>query len=109
MIRMRAVYLFLGLVMAFLLGAYVEHTFAAPFGYLDESWFATRSAPSLPNASTAIPRYSNARGAEDAPRDDVAAGGKTDFQRCVNTMVMRREPETEARTVCQKIISGIGG
>ena len=108
---MRAIYLIAGLLVAFLLGAYVEHSFDAPFGYLSGPWFASRSAPPpLPdNGNTAIPRYSNARGAEDAPRDDVAAGGKTDFQRCVNTMVMRRESETEAKTVCQKIITGIGG
>jgi hypothetical protein len=107
---MRAVYLIAGLIVAFLLGAFVEHTFDAPFGYLDGPWFASTSAPApLPGASTAVPRYSNARGAEDAPRNDVASGAKTDFERCVNTMVMRREPEAEARTVCQKIISGIGG
>ncbi len=107
---MRAVYLIAAVLVAFLLGAYVEHTFDAPFGYLSGPWVASRSAPPLPdNGNTAIPRYSNARGAEDAPRNDVAEGSKTDFQRCVNTMVMRRESETEAKTVCQKIISGIGG
>ena len=108
---MRAVYFLAALVVVFLLGSFVEHTYDWPFGYLEGPWFTGSSAPPLPssNVSTAIPRYSNARGAEDAPRDDVAAGAKTDMQRCINTMVMRRESETEARTVCQKIITGIGG
>lgn len=107
---MRAVYLIAALVVAFLLGAFVEHSFDAPFGLLDSRFTAAVAVPPpLPLGNTAVPTYSNARGAEDAPRNDVAQGGRTDFQRCVNTMVLRRESETEARTVCQKIISGIGG
>jgi hypothetical protein len=39
----------------------------------------------------------------------VAAGRTTDLQRCINTMILRRESPQEAQTVCQKIISGIGG
>ena len=108
---MRALYLFAGLLVAFLLGAFVEHSFDAPFGALDVALTRTTTpAPAATDtASTAVPKYSDVRGLEDAPRADVAQGGKTDFQRCVNTMILRREPESEARTVCQKIISGIGG
>ena len=107
---MRAVYFLAALVIVFLLGAYAEQTYGFPFGFFARPIMAVGPAVSpVDNGNTAIPRYSNARGAEDAPRADVPQGSRTDFQRCVNTMVMRREPESEARTVCQKIISGIGG
>ncbi len=100
------------ILVAFLLGAFVEHTIDVPFGLLLGS--GTRlssSAPPLPptTGTTAVPHYSNVRGIEDAPRNDIPQGATTDFQRCVNTMILRREPEAEARTVCQKIIAGISG
>ena len=108
---MRAVSLLVAIVIAFLLGAFVEHTFDAPFGALNFALLRNGfgSAPPAETGNTAVPHYSDVRGIEDAPRADVAQGPRTDFQRCVNTMVLRREPEAEARTVCQKIISGIGG
>ena len=103
------------IVVAFLLGAFVEHTYDAPFGLALASFTRVSSSeppvPPVPpqTGSTAVPHYSNVRGLEDAPRNDIPQGANTDFQRCVNTMILRREPEAEARTVCQKIISGISG
>ena len=107
---MRAVYLIAGLLVAFLLGGFVEHTYDWPFGYLDGPWFASNPpTPAPTTGNTDVPRYSNVRGLQDAPRADVPQGGATDFERCVKTMILRREPESEARTVCRKIITGIGG
>ncbi len=103
---MRAVYLLAGLLIAFLVGGYVDHTYDWPFGLLDR-----RSAPPLPAAAgaTPLPTYSRAQGAQDPPRADVPEGARVDMQRCVDTMIQRREPDQEAHTVCQKIISGISG
>ena len=109
---MRPVFALAALVVAFLLGAFVEHSFDAPFGMALGSFTRLSSSqPPLPpdTGNTAVPHYSNVRGLEDAPRNDIPQGATTDFQRCVNTMILRREPESEARTVCQKIISGISG
>ena len=120
---MRAAYFIAALAVAFLLGGFVEHTYGFPFG----ATFRTVASPPLPaapagtptaaeapppppaSASTAVPHYSDVRGLQDAPRSDTPEGATTDFQRCVNTMILRREKEAEARTVCQKIISGISG
>ena len=103
---MRAVYLLTGLLIAFLVGGYVDHTYDWPFGLL-----YTLSSPPLPaGAGTApLPTYSRAQGAQDPPRSDVPEGSRVDMQRCIDTMVQRRESDQEARTVCQKIISGISG
>ena len=109
---MRPAFAVAAILVAFLLGAFVEHTFDAPFGLaLGSVTRLSSSAPSLPpqTGNTAVPHYSNVRGVEDAPRNDIPQGAATDFQRCVNTMILRREPESEARTVCQKIIAGISG
>ena len=110
---MRIVYLIAGSVIVFLLGGYVDHQYDWPFGPLD-AYFA----PPLPsaaagigpgNASAYVPSYSRAQGAQDAPRNDIAAGGSVDLKRCVATMVLRKESESEAKTVCEKIVNGIGG
>ena len=110
---MRAVVIVLGLVAIFIGGAFVEYRFDWPIGWVGTflaSAPPTASAPAGPSlATTAVPRYSSARGAEDAPRNDTPQGAAIDLQRCINTMVLRRESEKEARTVCQKIIAGIGG
>lgn len=104
---MRAVSVLIGLLIAFLVGGYVDHTSGWPFRLLDNQFFPV---PLPAGASTApLPNYSSAQGAQDPPRDDIPAGTRVDFQRCVNTMMQRREPESEARQVCQKIISGISG
>ena len=109
---MRAVYVIAALVVAFLFGAFVEHVTGAPFGLVGTLGFRTTAGtPPLPaeTASTAIPHTSDDQGLQDAPRNDTPQGARTDFERCVNTMILRREKEAEARTVCQKIISGISG
>jgi hypothetical protein len=108
---MRALSMLAGLIVAFFLGAFIEHTYDAPIGYLTGPWFAARTSPTAPadTGNTYVPPGMNARGVEDAPRADVPQGPQTDFERCVKTMVMRREPEAEARTVCRKIINGISG
>ncbi len=108
---MRALYVIAALAVAFLLGAFVEHVTGAPFGLVATAMVHTGTAPPLPadTASTAIPHHSNDQGLQDAPRNDIPQGAQTDFDRCVNTMILRREKESEARTVCQKIISGISG
>jgi hypothetical protein len=109
---MRALLIVAGLLVAFLIGGYVDHAYDWPFGLLDApSATAMTARPPMPsdNTSTAIPTYSRAQGAQDAPRNDVPAGATTDLQRCINTMILRRESPQEAKTVCQKIIAGIGG
>jgi hypothetical protein len=108
---MRALAVVVGLLIAFLVGGYVDHAYDWPFGMLDMVAAAPFPAggQASGSASTAIPTYSRAQGAQDAPRNDVAAGRTTDLQRCINTMILRRESPQEAQTVCQKIISGIGG
>jgi hypothetical protein len=108
---MRALAVIVGLLIAFLVGGYVDHAYDWPFGMVDMVAGAPFAAGGQTpgNASAAIPTYSRAQGAQDAPRADVAAGRTTDMQRCVNTMILRRESPQEAQTVCQKIISGIGG
>ncbi len=104
---MRAVYMLTLVLIAFLAGGYVDHTYDWPFGLLGTG----SSAVPLPAAaSTApLPSYSRAQGAQDPPRNDVPAGGGVDMQRCIDTMLQRREPEVEARQVCQKIMAGISG
>lgn len=104
---MRPVYLIAGVVVAFLFGAFVEYRFDLPFGLLDGRSIRLSTIAPPPLGNTKVPVYSNARGAEDAPRNDTPQGARTDFVRCVNTMMLRREPEKEARLVCQKIITGI--
>ena len=104
---MRTTALLLCFSLAFFAGAFVEHQFARPFG-----WFGTLfAAASIPGGEdfglTVVPRYSKARGAEDAPRSDTPQGATNDLAKCINTMVVRRESETDARAVCQKLISGI--
>ncbi len=109
---MRAVYIFIAVLVAFFVGGFVEHRLGVPFGRIDSPALPTSAAlPPVPTESgvTAVPRGSNVRGLEDAQRSDTPQGARTDFQRCVNTMILRREPEAEARQVCQKIISGISG
>ena len=109
---MRTIFWLVVLGAVFLSGAYVDHTYGWPFRLL-----ALSSPVPLPagvsSNSTAnvapLPLYSRAQGAQDPPRADTAAGARLDMQRCVNTMIERREPEAEARQVCQKIITGIGG
>ena len=106
---MRAVYLLTVLLVAFLVGGYVDHTYDWPFGLLS-AYSPVPMPAGLGTTSTApLPNYSQAQGAQDPPRSDVAAGSRVDMQRCINTMIQRREPENEARQVCQKIITGIGG
>ena len=90
----------------------VEHVFDRPFGWVGSMLAApvpTAGMASAPQPTTVVPRYSNARGAEDAPRADTPQGGEVDLERCINTMVLRRESRAEAMTVCKKIIGGISG
>ena len=107
---MRAVLVLLGLVIVFLAGGYVDHVYDWPFGLLLGSSYVPLPAGVGGTAgTTALPEYSRAQGAQDPPRAETTAGSSTDMQRCINTMIQRREPEQEARTVCNKIITGIGG
>ncbi len=108
---MKPLAIVVGLVLAFIAGCFVEHAFEWPIGWVDTMLTTAPVTSTLASAppTTVIPRYSSARGAEDAPRNDTPQGSATDLQRCINTMVLRRESETEARTVCRKIIAGIGG
>ena len=103
---MRPLTLVAALLGTFLLGGFVEYMVGVPFG------MALRMAASL-NASAAdsaaVPRFSTIRGLQDAPRSETPLGARTDYQRCVSTMVLRRESEAEAQQVCRKIITGIGG
>ena len=105
---MRAIYLLSGLLIAFLLGGYVDHAYDWPWATLDTS-FGRAGHGGSSTSAVPLPSYSRAQGAEDPPRNDVPAGASTDMQRCISTMIQRREPEQEARQVCQKIITGIGG
>ena len=108
---MRAIYMLIVVLIAFLVGGYVDHTYDWPFGLLASRFSAVPlpAGASYGTSAVPLPTYSRAQGAQDPPRNDVPAGTRVDMQRCVDTMVQRREPEPEARQVCQKIISGISG
>ena len=107
---MRAVYMLTVLLIVFLVGGYVDHTYDWPFGLFDNRSAVPLPAGASSGGSTApLPTYSRAQGAQDPPRAEAAAGASVDMQRCINTMIQRREPEQEARQVCQKIITGISG
>ena len=104
---MRAVYLLAGFLVAFLLGGFVEAEYDVPWAAILGPMSSHVSTIAAPTGNTDVPRYSNVRGLEDAPRADTPQGATVDFERCVKTMTMRRESEQEARTVCGKIIAGI--
>ncbi len=104
---MRPIAFLLGFLLVFFAGAFVEHQFSWPFAWFGALFAAAPTPVAQPFGLTVVPRYSNARGAEDAPRTDTPQGATTELAKCIDTMITRRESETEARTVCQKIISGI--
>ena len=106
---MRAAYMLAGIVVAFLLGGFVEAEYDLPWAAILGPLSRTAAVANVnpPLGNTNVPHYSNVRGIEDAPRNDVAQGAATDFERCVKTMTLRRESDQEARTVCGKIIAGI--
>ena len=108
---MRAVYMLSVLLIAFLAGGYIDHTYDWPFGLLDSQSSAVPlpAGASYGGRTAPLPNYSRAQGAQDPPRNDVPAGATVDMQRCIDTMIQRREPEQEARQVCQKILTGISG
>ncbi len=106
---MRALLVMLGLVIVFLLGGYVDYAYDWPFGALLGSSYAAVPLPAGAGGMASQPYYSRAQGAQDPPRSETTAGRGADMQRCIDTMIQRREAEQEARTVCNKIITGIGG
>ncbi len=57
--------------------------------------------------STDVARYSNVRGFQDAPRDDVADGTVFDKQHCLSTMNLRGLKPAEAQHTCDTLIAGI--
>ena len=57
--------------------------------------------------STDVPRYSNVRGLQDAPRDDVANGTVFDKRHCLSTMNLRGLKPAEAQHTCDMLIAGI--
>lgn len=107
---MRALTVIAGLLVMFLVGGWVDHNYDWPWGLLDP-YAGPSAAPAaaMVPGNTYVPSYSKAQGLQDAPRADTPQGGATDYQRCVNTMVLRKESEAEAKQVCAKIIKGIGG
>ncbi|MEJ1975413.1 MAG: hypothetical protein WDN49_04400 [Acetobacteraceae bacterium] len=127
---MRAVWITLLIVVAFLVGGYVDYTTQWPFKYLGvQAVVANLAAPSpaitangrasssaaasnapapdisaTPStASTYVPHYSNDQGLQDAPRAEVMEGRDIDMKRCVTTLVMRRVPRDEAQGTCEQM------
>lgn len=65
------------------------------------------SSASRAPGSTDVARYSNVRGLQDAPRDDVADGTVFDKQHCLSTMNLRGLKPAEAQHTCDMLIAGI--
>ena len=87
-----------------------EYAFDLPF----DVWRTSSQPYGAPRAdstsgNTNVPRYSNVRGLQDAPRDDVAQGGAIDLKRCLNTMNLRGLKPDVAQHTCNAIIDGISG
>ncbi len=102
----------------FLLGGYVEYSAGVPFAAIFKQHVPLPSAPlrgtPLAAASpvmspvrTDVPIVSRAQGAQDAARADTPMGETVDLQRCYATMIARKLIESEAKTVCAKLIGGI--
>ncbi|WP_158742708.1 hypothetical protein [Acidisphaera sp. L21] len=68
---------------------------------------AYNGAPASQGNGAYVPRYSNVRGLQDAPRDDVAQGARIDMQHCLNTMDLRGLKRPVAEHTCEEIIAGI--
>ena len=80
-----------------------EYQFNWPFVLSPNQSMA--SSGSAPNTDAA--RYSNVRGLQDAPRDDVALGTVLDMSHCLNTMNLRGLRPDEAHHTCEQLIAGI--
>ena len=96
------------LVLGFGLGAWTQEEYGFPLGALRDGWFSGRVPMPQGAGPVVVPRYSNAQGAQDAPRSEVAEGRVRDREKCLETLRLRRVPLDEAQDTCRKILAGIG-
>ena len=62
-----------------------------------------------PTGPGAIPTYSNAQGAQDAPRSETMSGRSRDYDACMETLRLRRVIWDTARDTCTKMVAGLYG
>ncbi len=101
-----------GLVVSVVLLAVIVIGGVAEYGFdWPVAWSQGSPSYRSPNGSSAdnagVPRYSNVRGLQDAPRDDVALGTVFDMQHCLSTMNLRGLRPDEAHHTCEQLIAGI--
>lgn len=66
-------------------------------------------ATSGPSGPVSIPTYTQAQGAQDAPRAEVLTGRSRDYETCMETLRLRRVVLATAQDTCRKMIEGIYG
>ena len=62
-----------------------------------------------PTGPGAIPTYSNAQGAQDAPRSETMSGRGRDYDACMETLRLRRVVWETAKDTCTKMVAGLYG
>lgn len=87
--------------------AVAEYRFDWPISLSPEQSSGYGNTAGRQPGSTDVPRYSNVRGLQDAPRDDVAEGTVFDKQHCLSTMNLRGLKPAEAQHTCDMLIAGI--
>ena len=88
-------------------GGVAEYRFNWPFALWQDQPVSPYGGPQAAQSGAYVARYSNVRGLQDAPRDDVAQGGEIDMQHCLNTMNLRGLTPPVAQHTCEAIIAGI--
>lgn len=66
------------------------------------------SAPATtPNGNPAVPTYTQAQGAQDAPRAEVMTSRSRDYETCMETLRLRRVEQATAQDTCRKMVDGL--
>ena len=56
-----------------------------------------------------VPQYSQAQGAQDAPRAEVMTNRSHDYETCMETLRLRRVDRDTANDTCRKMVQGLYG
>lgn len=56
-----------------------------------------------------VPSYSQAQGAQDAPRAEVMTNRSHDYETCMETLRLRRVDYERANDTCRKMVQGLYG
>ena len=62
-----------------------------------------------PTGPGSIPTYTNAQGAQDAPRSETMSGRGRDYDACMETLRLRRVAWDTAKDTCTKMVAGLYG